>query len=492
MRAAPGRKHDGEEEPARARLVAALVGNPNAGKTTIFNALTGMRQKVGNYPGVTVDKRVGQVRTEGGAAIDLIDLPGTYSLVTLSLDEQVVSDVLHGALAKERRPEALIAVVDASNLARNLFLVSQLLDLRLPMVVALNMVDVAEAHGRPVDASALESALGCPVVAVVGHRRERVRGLGERLVGAPVPPAIVHPVAEPMASEERRLARAIADVDGLDEVQSRIVARRLLTAEPGRDLARLRDGHRAEIEAARARLESTGLDPAQEDIEARYRWIDEVVARAVREPEAHAPGRRTTTERIDAILMHRVLGLLVFVGIMTGLFACVFWVAKPMQDGVKDGAAWLGAQLAARMSDGPIKALVVDGVFAGVGAVLVFVPQIALLFLCLAALEDSGYLARAAFLMDKLLSRVGLHGKSFIPLLSSFACAIPGILAARTIDGRRDRLATILVAPFMSCSARLPVYALLVPACLPGSSALTQALVLFGLYALGILAAVVT
>jgi ferrous iron transport protein B len=278
-----------------------------------------------------------------------------------------------------------------------------------------------------------------------------------------------------------------------DATDLRIQARRLLAAETGLDLEATRSALAGEIGEARARLEAIGIDPAQADIEARYAWIDDVVAASVTEaPLSGGRSRKTTTQRIDAVLMHKVFGLVVFAVIMTALFTCVFWIAKPMMDGVKDGVGWLGTRVAQRMSEGPLKALIVDGIFAGVGAVLVFVPQIALLFLFLGALEDSGYLARAAFLMDRVLSRVGLHGKSFIPLLSSFACAIPGILATRTIDSRRDRLATILVAPFMSCSARLPVYALLVSTCLPGRGAIAQAGLLFGLYALGIVAAVIT
>lgn len=481
----PTPKNDSPELGASKRsgkLIAALVGNPNAGKTTIFNALTGLRQKVGNYPGVTVDKRVGELKLPDGSAADLIDLPGTYSLVTVSLDEQVVSDVLHGARAGVERPEAVIAVVDASNLARNLFLVSQLLDLELPTILALNMTDLAEEHGHPVDPEALAAAVGCPVVPMVGHRREGVQQLLAALPNLRPAPAQVFAVAPEMAEEEERLAAAIGS--------SKLDARRLLADEPGSDLAPLRKAHAAEIAAACARLAEKGLDAAEQDIEARYRWIDGVVASAVREGKDR-PGR-TFTQKVDAVLMHRVFGLVIFALIMTALFTAVFWLAKPMMDAVKDGVAWLGLRVAARLPEGPLRALVADGIFAGVGTVMVFTPQIALLFLFLAALEDSGYLARAAFLMDRVLSKVGLNGKSFIPLLSSFACAIPGILATRTIEGRRDRLATILVAPFMSCSARLPVYALLIAACLPNAKAWHQALVLFGLYALGIVAAVLT
>jgi len=473
-----------EAKATAAKLVVALVGNPNSGKTTIFNALTGLRQKVGNYPGITVEKRTGLVPLSEGASAQVIDLPGTYSLVTLSPDEQVVSDVLRG-VRSDTKPDAVIAVVDASNLARNLYLVSQLLDLRLPLVIALNMVDMAQEQGCPVDPEALSEAIGCPVVPLVGRRREGVPELAANIPNAKQPHRIEFPVAKEMEDEVEALAETLAKAKpSLDDDMARIDARALLAGEI------VQSETASAVKAARDRLAALHIDPAQEDIEARYRWIDSVVAKAV--THAESAGKKSLTERVDAILMHRVWGLVIFALIMTALFTSVFWVAKPMMDGVKAGVAWLATKVAGSMAAGPLKALIIDGVFAGVGAVLVFVPQIALLFLSLALLEDSGYLARAAFLMDRLLSRVGLHGKSFIPLLSSFACAIPGILAARTIEGRRDRLATILVAPFMTCSARLPVYALLIGAISPGMSAFSQGLLMLGLYVLGIVAAVLT
>jgi len=471
-----------------AKITVALVGNPNSGKTTIFNALTGLRQKVGNYPGITVEKRSGRVELEDASA-DVIDLPGTYSLVTTSPDEQVVSDVLRGAREDTVRPGAVIAVVDASNLARNLYLVSQLIDLRRPMLIALNMIDMANEQGCPVDADVLSSALGCPVVPMVGRRREGISELASQIAAAKIPTKVESVVCASMDEEERAIAKALVSTGALEEDEAKVDARRLLANESGSDLHR----HRAfegQVRVSREKLSAAGIDPAQEDIEARYRWIDSVVAKAVSHT-SHA-SKRTVTERVDAVLMQRVWGLVIFAIIMTALFTCVFWVAKPLMDGVKASVAWSATKVAGKMMEGPLKALVIDGIFAGVGAVLVFVPQIVLLFLSLALLEDSGYLARAAFLMDRLLSRVGLHGKSFIPLLSSFACAIPGILAARTLEGRRDRLATILVAPFMTCSARLPVYALLIGACVPRAGAFRQALFLMGLYVLGIVAAMLT
>lgn len=473
-----------------ASATVALVGNPNSGKTTIFNALTGLRQKVGNYPGITVDKRVGSLRLQGGGALDIVDLPGTYSLVSSSLDEQVVAQVLRGEREDTPAPDVILAVVDASNLARNLFLVSQLIDLGLPLVIALNMTDIAERQGKPVDVEALSQALGCPVIPVVGHRRKGLERLGEAVKAALPITRIAYPIDERVEAEERQIAPLLGTISDkpTSEAEALLFARRLLAEEPGLDLSAFRDNEdiaRA-VEESRARLEALGVDAMQADIEARYRFIDEVVKKAI---SADGPSRTTMTERVDRVLMHPVWGLFIFALIMGTLFVSIFFIAEPIMDKTEALVLSFGEYIGNALPPGPVRDLLVDGIIAGVGAVVVFVPQIALLFLLLALLEDSGYLARAAFLMDRVLSRVGLHGKSFIPLLSSFACAIPGVLATRTIESRRDRLATILVAPFMSCSARLPVYALLIGFCFAGYGALAQGLVLLGLYALGIIAA---
>jgi ferrous iron transport protein B len=413
-------------EPPRLRAVA-LAGNPNAGKTTVFNALTGLRQKVANYAGVTVTRKSGMATTPEGP-ISVIDLPGTYSLNPTSPDEHVAAEVLRGVRPDTPAPDAIVCVVDAANLARNLLLFTQVAELGRPVVVALTMSDMAERMGRGVDAAALEGSLGVPVVPIVAHR-----GLG---------------VAE---------LRAAID--------------------------------RAAIVEPEWRAES-GDDPLLAEIAGRYRWIDEVVARC----RKAGSSRVVFTERVDGVVMHPVWGLLIFAAVMAGLFFTIFVLADPLmnacQTGVVAGGRWLVG--ASGLGSGLLGKLLRDGVVAGVGAVLTFVPQIALLFLLLGLLEDSGYLARAAFLVDRLLARVGLHGKSFIPLLSSFACAIPGIMAARTIESRRDRLATILVAPFMSCSARLPVYLLLVSTFFSVWPAWGRAALMLGLYTLGIAAAAAT
>jgi ferrous iron transport protein B len=555
-----------------ATLTVALAGNPNSGKTTIFNALTGLRQKVANYPGVTVEKKVGRCKLPAGNWCDVIDLPGTYSLISRSPDEQVAMEVLRGIRKDVKQPDVVVVVVDASNLQRNLYLVSQLIELGRPLVVALNMTDVAERRGLRVSAQTLQKELGVPVIPVVGYKRRGIAELKEAITRAQVAPLPRWPLPDAMreellivggglaildsrtidhapksethshsdavssfkgagpspvrASDEDRTedgpALSAADIDSsettgpvpprawicqtdttrhLDRFEA--LAERLLIGDRAADVRPLAESEPVSslLSQATSRLQQLGIDPMQADVEAHYHWIESVASRVVSsaEPEVAEPGGRVLayarpkpknlTERVDAIFVHKVWGLLIFAGIMGMLFVALFWLAQPMMDAIQNGIAALGAVVTDHISAGPIHDLVKDGIFNGVGTVVVFVPQIALLFLFLAILEDTGYLARAAFLMDRLLSKVGLHGKSFIPLLSSFACAIPGIMATRTIENRRERLATIMVAPFMSCSARLPVYTLLIGAFFAGYGHFTQAGIMLACYGLGILAA---
>ena len=473
----------------------ALGGNPNCGKTTLFNALTGLRQKVANYPGITVEKKTGRCTLANGHVIEVLDLPGTYSLVANSPDEHVAMEVLRGLRADTPAPDVIVAVVDASNLARNLLLVSQLMELRRPMVVALNMSDIASRRGLAVNATLLAEELGIPVIPVVGHQ-----GVGIPELKAAVQQAVIPRL--PSWTLPGALSQTVTDLAAtltrlpVDDRQR--VARRLLSHETAADLTASRlDPVIAE------KLSAITLDPGavmQADIEARYRWIDGVVARVVQGSGFKAGPN--LTDRVDAVLVHRVFGLGIFALIMAILFVSIFWLADPLMGMCQNAVVWLGDLITNGMSGGMLKSLIKDGIFAGVGGVVVFVPQIALLFLFLAVLEDSGYLARAAFLMDRLLAKVGLHGRSFIPLLSSFACAIPGVMATRTIENRRERLATILVAPFMSCSARLPVYGLLIGAFFgPAMFAngpyasytwLIQGGIMLACYVLGIVAAAVT
>ncbi|OYQ30125.1 ferrous iron transporter B [Sandarakinorhabdus cyanobacteriorum] len=404
--------------------VVALVGNPNAGKTSLFNALTGSRQKVGNYPGVTVERKAGRLALPDGRVCDLIDLPGTYSLTPRSPDEAVTRDAIFGRIAGEKPLDAIVAVIDATNLRNHLRFVLELKPLGLPLVVALNMVDLAARDGIVIDAARLSALIGLPVVETVAVRKRGLDALGRALAAdiGDTPPAL--PIA------------AASDLKALQKQARQICA---------------------------AVETSTG---------AARRW----------------------SQRIDAVALHPVAGPLLLAAILFFMFQAVFsWAEAPM-GWIEAGIAALQADLAQRLPDGVLLSLINDGVLAGVGAVVVFLPQILILFAFIIALEQSGYMTRAAFLMDRLMARVGLNGRAFIPLLSSFACAIPGIMATRTIDSPRDRLTTILIAPLMTCSARLPVYAVVIGAFIPardvGPFGL-QGLVLFALYLAGILGALV-
>lgn len=458
----------------------ALAGNPNSGKTSLFNALTGLRQRVANYPGITVERKSGTTRLQRGAAatpdtqVEVIDLPGTYSLIPTSPDEQAAMEVLRGLRPDTPAPDVIVAVVDAANLARNLYLVSQLLELGRPLVIALTMTDVAARRGQRIDLRALAAAVGCAVVPVIAHDNVGIEALRSAIAAARQP----NPPSLPLTP---RLDEAASDLASALSVGP-ITARRLLLEDPSPDLA----AYAARAEVAAARDAVALVDPVRADVEARYRWIEDIAARCT----TAGAIRASWSERLDHALLHRVWGLAIFAAVMGALFVSIFWLAAPLQSWIEGGISWLGGVVADWTPGGLLHDLIAEGVFPGVGAVVVFVPQIALLFIFLALLEDSGYLARAAFLMDRLLCRVGLHGKSFIPLLSSFACAIPGILAARTMDSRRERLRTILVAPFMSCSARLPVYALVIAAFFATWHPAAKGALLLGCYLLGILAAV--
>ncbi|MGI4877098.1 MAG: ferrous iron transporter B, partial [Janthinobacterium lividum] len=405
----------------RAPMVA-LVGNPNAGKTSLFNALTGSRQKVGNYPGVTVERKAGKLALPDGRVVDLIDLPGTYSLSPRSPDEEVTRKVVMGAQAGERRPDAIVAVIDATNLRNHLRFVLELRRLGLPMVVALNMVDLAERDGTAIDVAQLSTILGLPVVATVAVRR---RGLGD--------------IATALAPLLTGNTPPAADTPG--------------------DLVLLQREARA-------------------------------IASAVTTQRGTA---RRWSQRLDAITLHPVFGPMLLAALLFLMFQAVFaWAQAPM-DMLSSGVDWLQKVATAALPPGDLRSLLVDGILHGVGSVIVFLPQILILFFFIIVLEQSGYMTRAAFLMDRLMARVGLNGRAFIPLISSFACAIPGIMAARTIAEPRDRLTTILIAPLMTCSARLPVYAVIIAAFIPDRPVLgflgLQGLVMFGLYGFGVVGA---
>lgn len=402
-----------------ATLQIALLGNPNCGKTALFNRLTGSRQKVANYAGVTVERKQGRFSTPAGREVRVLDLPGAYSLDAASLDEAITREVVLGQRSDVDMPDVLVCVLDATNLRLHLRFALEILALRRPTLIVLNQMDAAKRRGIRIDREALAAELGVPVLETVAVKR--------------------HGAAELLAALDAPLpSSASREVDATDGLHTRV-----------RDLLR----------------------------------------RCVEMPERTA----RIDEQLDRVLLHPLYGLLILAVVMFCIFQAVFSWASPLSDGIDAGTAWLGETVAAALPQGPLASLLVDGIIAGLGGVVVFLPQILILFAFILALEESGYLPRAAFLLDRMMSAAGLSGRSFIPLLSSFACAIPGIMATRSISDPRDRLATILVAPLMTCSARLPVYALLIAAFVPNESVgglfNLQGLVLFGLYLAGILSA---
>ena len=464
------------EEIAQSVRHIAIAGNPNCGKSTIFNALTGLRQRVGNYSGVTVEHKVGRFYGAHGEPMSLVDLPGHYSLQVRSPDEAVARDVLLGRRAEEPRPDTVIAVVDASNLERNLYLLAQVLDLGLPTVVALNMVDMAEQHGIRIDIPALAEALGVPVIPIVATRGTGLLELRQTL-SRPLPVPSKRP---PMPVAIEREARALADQLSVPSDVAFPESLLLLTLsdEALDDLAEHKPATVEAVLAAQQRLRDEGLDPLCALVEARYQWIDRICNRVMSRAETGP----SFSDRLDRVLTHRVWGLVVFLAAMALMFFCIFSLAQAPMRWIDEGAHWASRWVVAHLPASNLRDLLAEGAIPGVSGVTVFLPQILILYFFLGMLEDSGYMARAAFMMDRIMSAVGLHGKSFIPLLSSFGCAVPGIMAARTVENRKDRLVTILIAPLMTCPARLPVYTLMIAVLLPGASALAKAGILLSLY----------
>jgi ferrous iron transport protein B len=465
----------------------ALVGNPNAGKSTLFNALSGLNQHVGNYPGVTVEMKKGSF-THGGRRFELIDLPGTYSLAARSPDEMVAVDLLLGRRPEEKSPDVILSIVDASNLDRHLYLTTQLMDLGKPVVLAVNMIDVAEAQGVKLDLAKLEAETGLIVVPVQANRGIGLDRLREALQTAATSGRVPTPAPLPDALQTEA-ATVLAGLNG--EVPPFLTRRLLLDVGGSTEqwfVSKYGEPLKSRVVEARARLAAAGCVVPAAEAKARYAYIRRVTAQAVTKPAVRVT---QFTDRLDRVLTHKLWGTLAFLVILFALFVSIFWLAEPLMDGIESGFTAGGKKLEELMDPGPLRSLLVDGVIAGVGGILVFLPQILILFAFIAVLEDCGYMARAAFLMDRLMSRCGLSGKSFIPLLSSVACAVPGIMATRVIENRRDRLATILVAPLMSCSARLPVYTLMIGLFLPSEqySAFAQAGVLFAMYLIGFVTA---
>jgi ferrous iron transport protein B len=406
----------------------ALVGTPNSGKTALFNALTGSRQKVANYPGVTVERKAGTIQTPAGNRVNLIDLPGTYSLRGRSPDEEITRDIVLGRLASEDRPDLLICVADATNLRVALRLVIELKKVGCPLMLVLNMIDIARRRGIDIDLEKLSRELGIPVVTSIAVRKGGIEDLTRQL----------------------------------DEM----VRHFMRPAGP-----------------------STWTPPTSSELRAAQREADRILSVAVAKPVRPD----TVTAKVDAVLLHPVAGLTILLCVLFVMFQAVFAWAKPVMDLIAAGFDWLGGLAHEFIPDGLLQSFIQNGVISGVGNVIVFLPQILILFLFILLLEDLGYMARAAFLMDRIMGGAGLHGRAFIPLLSSFACAIPGIMATRVIDNRRDRLTTIMVAPLMTCSARIPVYTLIISAFIPDTTVWgwfgLQGLVMFGLYGAGIFSA---
>jgi len=489
-------------------LTVALIGNPNTGKSTLFGALVGVHQHVGNYPGVTVEKKTGRMR-HGQHRYELVDLPGLYSLAPRSRDEVVAVDLLLGRYQDWRPVDAVVCIVDAANLQRNLYLVSQVLEFGLPTVVAVNMLDVAENHGISVDVEQFAAQLPVPVVAIQANRRvgierlqaalaEAVDGREQRAESSSKEEAQFPEAFEDEVTRLHPLLTEAAAKNAAGKPLPRFLVRRLLLDADGylceALLSRAAAADvRAELRTARTRLSEAGCAVPGVETAARYGWARDVLQGVVTHPRRYVT---TVSDRIDRVLTHRIWGTLIFALLMTGVFQAVFKGAEPLMWMIEQVTELTGGWVEAQMAEGALQSLLVDGVIAGVGGVVAFLPQILILFLFIAILEDCGYMARAAFLMDKMMVRVGLSGKSFIPMLASFACAIPGIMATRVIENERDRLTTILVAPLMTCSARLPVYALMIAAFIPSQSYLggllsLQGLTLAALYVLGIVTAVV-
>jgi ferrous iron transport protein B len=480
----------------RSTIRVALVGNPNTGKSTLFNALAGVQQRVANYPGVTVEKKVGHFR-HGDSRFEVIDLPGTYSLAPRSPDEMVAVDVLLGRREGESLPDIVLSIIDAANLQRNLYLVSQVLSCGLPTVVALNMVDVAKDRGIEIDIASLSKRLGVPVIPIQATHGQGFAELKAALVAAAS--RSEHPSIDPfpVAFQEQadRLHRQL-NADRDEPLPRYLVERLILDGNGYLEHQLLSNGTatgRAELHAARTALVDAGYPIMAVEAMARYDWIAQILDGVVRVPNRQ---QLTASDRIDAVLTHKVWGSLFLFAVMALLFSSIFRFAEPLMTWVDNGVSWLADLATGLIPEGALQSLVVDGVIGGVGAVVIFLPQILILFAFIAVLEDCGYMARAAYLMDRLMAGVGLSGRSFIPLLSSFACAVPGIMAARVIENRRDRLATILIAPLMSCSARLPVYIILISAFVPAQHYLggivgLQGLTMLAMYCVGIAAAVV-
>ncbi len=488
--AGPERQRLPPVAPASKPLVL-LVGNPNTGKTTLFNRLTGQNARIGNYPGVTVERRSGSSRLDGGALVEVVDLPGTYSLSARSVEEQIALWAVLGQ-GQFPRPDLCVLVTDASQLGRNLYLGVQLAELGVPLVVALNMID--EVADNPPDAAALERLLGVPCVALSARRGTGLSALlaaMERALGAAPTPKLAIEYPPALLADAERLTRALPpELRGSPERERALSLWALSSIEEDDELSDIDPKLRAatlelrrDVAAQAERGEPRDLD--QELIAARYAYIDAHLPELYRRVERH-PEKRKLSERADRVLLHPVWGFGLFVLVMLVVFQSLFSWSDPAISLIEDAFSWLRGAIEAHVSAGILRDFLTQGLLSGVGNVLVFLPQILLLFFFIGLLEDSGYMARVAYLMDRVMKSLGLHGRAFVPMLSGFACAVPAILATRTMERQRDRLLTMLVIPLMTCSARLPVYTLIIGALFPPSQVFgilpVQGLMMIGMY----------
>lgn len=464
-------------------LTIALAGNPNAGKTTIYNALTGARQHIGNYPGVTVEKKE-SIITYNNQQLKIIDLPGTYSLTAYSVEEVVARNVIIN-----EKPDVVVDIIDSSNLERNLYLAVQLMELRIPLVFVFNMKDMAQEMGIKIDIKSLSNLFGVPIVETVGSKGDGVKNILDEAIKAAQVPEIKYPVI----TYDKVIEKYVNSVEELikqhstniENYNTRWLAVKLL--EGDKDVMQVVPSPIVAEEVKRAEIDINkmlGDSPETAIASARYGFISGACQECV---TTTVEARHNMSDAIDSVLVNRVLGIPIFLGLMYLVFQLTFTLGDPFMGWIEQFFGFLGDKASALISHDLLRSLIVDGIIGGVGGVIVFLPNIIFLFIAIAILEASGYMARVAFIMDKVMHKIGLHGKSFIPFLIGFGCSVPAIMATRTLDNQRDRILTMLVTPFMSCGARLPIYLLIIPAFFDKN----QALVLWVVYLIGIVMAIV-
>jgi ferrous iron transport protein B len=476
----------------KSKPVIALVGNPNSGKSSLFNQLTGLRQKVGNFPGVTVDKKSGTAFLNETTEISVIDLPGVYSIYPKSVDEQVVTDILANPQHPDY-PDVAVVVVDASNLNRNLLLFSQIQDLGVPVIMALNMLDIARQQHLEINAVRLSMQLGVPVVKInarIGEGLELLKVAIEQQIGQPtVSETLFFDPGQQTVLTGHDMKGLIADVRQQYQLTNNYLALQYLIQHDG--FSFLGQPQRVKLDGLIEKYQFDEVDFQAKETIGRYKRIGEVVKTVVK--DKRPLDQSTWSQRIDRILLHPVWGYAIFATVLLLIFQAIFAWAQPFVDGIDAGVAWLNGTLHEQLPDSPLTDLLTDGIIAGVGGVVVFIPQIAFLFLLVSLLEESGYMSRVMVLMDRIMRQFGLNGRSVVPLISGVACAVPAIMATRSIGSWRERLITILVTPLMSCSARLPIYTILIALVVPEKTVLgflnLQGVVMMGLYLLGLVAA---